>query len=171
LTLSTVVLKLPRYYTFIVLALCIAFFAARGSRANPVHETSGKDDLYIQELDSLQNYLNDTGQTNALRQLNHILAHNRAMQDDVDLSMTVTILQGLRDGKTNEMLRFFENRLDARVAVFGSEYHALPIAYQKQMNLKPLQRAWDYRAKFPLMKPDPVWGVDMTNAFQILDGK
>ena len=162
-------MKTERIFTFIVLALCIALLAARGSRANPAHETSGNDDLYIQELDSLENFLNDTGQTNALRQLNHILAHNRAMQDDVDLSLTVTILQGLRDGKTNEMVRFFENQLDAKVAVFGSEYRALPIAYQKQISLKPLQRARDYQVKFPSKKPDPVWGADMTNAFQILN--
>jgi len=163
-------MKTKRLFIFLVLALCIVF-AVRWSRANPVHETSDKDDLAIQEFESLENYLNDTHQTNALRQLDDILVNERAMQADVDLSRTVTILQALRDGKTNEVLRFLEIRLDAGIGDFGSQYRGLPVAYQKQISLKPLQRAWAYRLEYPSTERDAVWAEDMTNAFQILQGK
>ncbi len=162
-------MKTARILTVITLAFCFGFIAVRWSQAKPVLESSDKDDVYIQELESLENYLQDTGQTNALKQLNHVLAYNRTMQAAVDLSFTVEVLHGLRDGKTNEMLKFFEHHLDADVSVFGSEYRGLPVSLQKQMNLKPLQRARDYRPKYPVANHDPAWSEDVTNAFEILD--
>ena len=152
-------------------ALCAGCSTARQSQVKAPSEISDKDGIYIQELSSLENYLHDTKQTKALNQLNHILAHNRAMQEDVELARTVAILNALRECKTNEMLQFFEGDLDAVIGGFGSEYRALPTAYQKQINLKPLREAQDYRVKFPLKRPDPIWAVGMTNAFEILNGK
>jgi hypothetical protein len=162
-------MKLERTITLVCLTFCIGFIAIRWSQAKPMRETSDRDDIHIQEFLSLENYLHDTRQTNALKQLNDILADDRAMNDAVDLSFTVEVLQSLRDGKTNELLKFFEHHLDADVCVFGSEYRVLPVSFQKQMNLKSLQRARDYRSKYPVTNPDPVRAEEVTNAFKILD--
>jgi hypothetical protein len=167
-------MKTTRLFILLIVALCIGFFAARWSEAQTANNTSAKklttsDDVDIQELESLENYLNDTHQTNALKQLNDILSDNRAWDRAADMSVTVGILRGLRNGKTDEVLNFLENHLDSNISVFASEYRTLPISFQKQMNLKSLQAAYDYRTKFPF-KSSNEYAENVTNAFKILSG-
>ena len=162
--------------TFILLAttLCIGFLAARWSEAQSVNSMSIKkstitDGVDTQELESLENYLHDTKQTNALKQLNDILSANRAWERAADMSLTGSILQGLRNGKTNEVLNFLENHLDMNISVFGSEYRTLPVALKKEMSLKSLQDAQNYRSKFPFKSSD-AYSESVANAFKILNG-
>src|SRR6185312_12770029 len=122
-------MKTTYTFSFVAIALCIGFFAAHWSQAQSTNASVTKpttnDDIYIQELESLENYLNDSKQTNALKQLNHILSYDRAMQQAYDMAITVSILQGLREGKTNEVLGHLENHLDMNICVFASEYRTL----------------------------------------------
>jgi hypothetical protein len=166
-------MKTTQTICLLAIALCIGFFAARWSQAQSTTNTSVSkpttdDDAYMQEFLSLENYLNDSKQTNALKQLNDILSHNRAMERAVDMAITVPILQGLREGKTNEVLGFLENHLDMNICVFASEYRTLPALLKRQMSLKPLQAAQNYRVKFPFQS-SKVYSEDITNAFKILD--
>jgi hypothetical protein len=162
-------MKTARAFTLLVIALLVGFLAARWSQAKPVGGTSDQRDINIAELVSLENYLQDSKQTNALKQLNDILADNRAWHDSADLAVTVSILQGLREGQTNQVLKFLENHLVTEICVFGSEYRALPLSLQKQMNLKSLQRARDYCGKFPFKNSGRYYDTDVTNAFKILE--
>jgi len=160
----------------IVAAFCLGFIVARWPRAESDVKISGaevttNDDIAFQEYESLVYYLQDTKQTNALKELNDFLNDERVLRLDADLSVTVAILQGLRDGKTNATLRFLENRLDTQIGLFGSEYSGLPVVLQKQMSLKPLQRARDYRIEFPFKSSDKASEEDVTNAFQVLNDK
>src|SRR5664279_2624532 len=101
-------MKTSRTFVFITIALCIGFLAAKWSQAQPTAKTSNREsttntDLAFHELESLFSYLQDTKQTNALQQINDYLFSSAALQKSADLSETVTILQYLRDGRTNEV--------------------------------------------------------------------
>lgn len=168
-------MKKTQTISLLAIALCIGFFAARWSQAQSTTNSSvtkpiTNDDVYIQELESLENYLNDGKQTNALNQFFHIMAHDRAMERAVDMTITVSILRGFREGKTNEVLGFLENHLDMNICVFASEYRTLPAPLKNQMNLKSLQAAQNYRVKFPF-KSSEIYSEGVTNAFKILDEK
>jgi hypothetical protein len=161
-------------FTLLGLALGIGFLAARWSQAEPAAKTSSQrlttnDDIAFEEYKSLVNYLRDTKQTNALKQLNDFLADSRAEQHAANVSVTVSILKGLRNGRTSQALQFLEWHLDMEIAQFGSEYSTLPASIQKQMDLRSLQRARDYRAQFPFQNPDPNLAEDASNTFTILD--
>jgi hypothetical protein len=163
-------------FTLLGMALCIGFLAARWSEAEPAGKTPSQelttnDDLAVKEYESLVNYLSDTKQTNALKQLNDCLSDSRALQHAANVSVTLSILKGLRNGRTNQTLQFLEWHLDMEIAMFGSEYDNLPASIQKQMDLRALQRARDYRARFPFMNPDPNLAEDASNTFTILDRK
>ncbi len=163
-------------FALLGLALGIGFLAARWSQAEPATRVSGQkltanDDIAFEGYVSLVNYLRDTKQTNALKQLNDFLSDSRALQHAANVSVTVSILKGLRKGRTNQALQFLEWHLDMEIAQFGSEYSTLPASIQKQMDLRALQRARDYRAQFPFLNPDPNLAEDASNSFTILDEK
>ena len=169
-------MKAAGIFVGIALAFGIGFLVAQRSHVHPnimasAKEVATNDDIALQEYESFVDYLDDTKQTNALKELNDFLNDERASQHDADLAVTVTVLEALREGKTNAILRFFENRLDTQIGLFGSEYSVLPTALQRQMNLKPLQQARDYRAKFPSTNPDFFSRQAVTNAFKLLDHK
>ena len=169
-------MKTAHTFALLGLALGIGFLAARWSEAEPAAKPSSQklttnDDIAVKEFESLVNYLQDTKQTNALKQLNDFLADSRASQHAANVSVTVSILKGLRNGRTNQALQFLEWHLDMEIAQFGSEYSTLPASIQKQMDLRSLQRARDYRAQFPFLNPDPNLAEDASNTFTILDEK
>jgi len=163
-------MKTTRTFTLFAAALFVGFIVARWTEAQPATaKPTAIEDIDVQELESLENYLYDTHQTNAVKQLNDILSDNRTWNRAVEMSITVRILRGLRNGKTDEVLNFLENHLDSDISFFALEYRALPIAFQKQMNMKSLQAAYDYRTKFPF-KSSNEYAEDVTNAFKILNG-
>lgn len=169
-------MKTAQTFALLGLALGIGFLAARWSQAEPAAKPSSQqsatnDDLAFAGYMSLVNYLHDTKQTNALNQLNDFLSNSRALQHVANVSVTVSILKGLRNGRTNQALRFLEWHLDMEIAQFGSEYSTLPASIQKQMDLRALQRAREYRASFPFTNPDPNLAEDASNTFTILDEK
>jgi hypothetical protein len=160
----------------IAIAFCLGFLVARWPQVQPDAKPFGtelttNDDIAIQEYESLVYHLQESNQTNALKELNDFLNDQRALQDDADLSKTVAILQGMRGGKTNIMLSYFENHLDMQIGLFASEYRGLPMALQKQINLNPLQRARDYRTKFPFKSSNQFFEEEVTNAFKVLNDK
>jgi hypothetical protein len=173
-------MKTAHTFALLGLALGIGFLAARWSQAEPAARTSSQkltandatnDDIAYEEYVSLVNYLQDTKQTNALKQLTDFLADARALQHAANVSVAVSILKGLRSGRTNQALQFLEWHLDMEIAMFGSEYNTLPASIQKQTDLRALQRARDYRARFPFTNPDPNLAEDASNTFTILDKK
>ena len=129
------------------------------------------DSIASQQLESLVSYLQDTKQTNALKQLNDALIYSDALRVSINLATTVSILQGLRDGQTNEVFKLLESHLDGEVTDFNFCYNDLPAPIQRQMSLVSLQRARDYRAKFPFKHTDQNIDERVANAFKILDEK
>src|SRR5262249_17528189 len=100
-------MKIARVFIRLAIALGIAFLVVRLSQAQ-TNRTSGEgaatnNDSGFQELVWLHNYLHDTGQTNALKHLSRYLDYDRALQFNVNLALTVGILNNLREGKTNEL--------------------------------------------------------------------
>src|ERR1700685_117660 len=143
-------MKAAHIIILVAIAFCIGFLAARWSQPklddNILDETVTTNiDVGSQGLISLEYYLHDSKQPKAYKLLVRGLAEDWAMQNDIDLGMTVRILNSLRDGETNEMLQYFENHLDEAIGSFGSSYSSLPAPLQKDLNLAPLQHARDYR--------------------------
>gem|GEM_PF-3769002 len=85
------------------------------------------------------------------------------------MAVTVSILKGIKDGNTNQMLEFLENHLNMNISVFSSDYRMLPDPIRKQMGLKSLRAALEYRVKYPLTNSDPSFARALTNAFKIIN--
>jgi hypothetical protein len=155
------------------IALCAGFFIGRWSRT-PMDDTSPDtisetNDVALEEYESLMAYLHHTKQKNALKELDQFMFNHRTLQENVELAETVRVLNGLRDGQTNNMVKYYEGHLDAEAVLFSDEYSALPARLQKQISLKPLRAALEYRTKYPFNDVDPFWAGKITNAFKILD--
>jgi len=168
-------MKIAGILVVVAAAFGIGFLVAKSEVSPDVKafdfKTATNDDVSLQIYESLVYHLSDTKQTNALRDLNVFLDDQRTRQDGADLAVTVAVLQALRDGKTNEMFRYFEDHLDSQVGLFGSGYSLLPVALQKQQSLKPLRQARDYRTKFPHENTNRISREAVTNAFEILDDR
>jgi hypothetical protein len=111
--------------------------------------------------------LEATKQKDNLKLLMGGLNEINALHDAADISVTTAVLQGLRDEKTNEVINYLEGHLDAEIIGFNSSYGWLNSSERKEISLKSLQRAKDYRTKFP--HNDSEFGKDVTNTFRFLD--
>jgi hypothetical protein len=169
-------MKTSRTISLVAIALCIGFLAARWSQAQPAAKTptrqsSTNDDIAFHELESLFSYLEDTKQTNVIQQINDVFHSSLLSQKSVDLKLTVTILQYLRDGRTNEVFEFLEGHMNSDITFFGVTYSALPLRLREQPALKVLRAARDYRAKFPFKDPNQKVDEQVAKVFKILDEK
>jgi len=160
-------------FLFIVIAFCVGFLAARWSQPQPADMKSGieqtTNEVALQQLASLITYLQDTKQTNALKNLNNATFYSEALHHYGDLMITASILKIWREGQTNELSTFLEDHLDAEIVEFGYFYSDLPAPVREQMSLKGLKFARDYRAKYPFKSDNQNYDEEVSNTFKILD--
>jgi hypothetical protein len=169
-------MKKSRAVALIVAALITGFVAARWCAAQPSNQPSSKEpENYdfgaMQQLESFMSYLQDTKQTNTLQQFSDYLNASLTLRQSADLGMTLTILQRLRDGRTNQAYELLEGNLDAHIVGFATSYRELPASRRNQGSLKVLRSAKEYRAKHPPKNHSPIREGAVTDAFKLLDEK
>jgi hypothetical protein len=154
---------------FLILIVGLGFLVAHLSVAQSSNKSSvaSQNNLPEDDLQLLMDKLETTGQTNNLKLLFHGLDESRALTEAADISIVTAVLQGLRDGKTNEVINYLEGHLNTEIMSFGFDYGSLNDLERKQISLKSLQGAQDYRNKFPHY--DPEFEKDVTNAFRFFD--
>jgi len=100
-----------------------------------------------------------------------------AMQSPVafssaNISVEVRVLECLRDGRTNDAIRELEQKLDGDLMVLGGGLDAMKQMTGRQVDvddLKTLQRAKDYRLKFPRSTGVPQLDRSVERAFSHLE--
>jgi hypothetical protein len=167
-------MKTARSVGFIAAALILGFLAARWCEAQPTREPSHSESktdtaFGVRELEAFVSYLGDTKQTNTLRRFNDYSNASIVAQHSADLGVTVAILQRLRDGRRDEAIELLEGRVSTDVIGFVASYRELPGSVRERISLKPLERARDYRIKFPFKHRYPAVDKGVTDALKILD--
>jgi hypothetical protein len=166
-------MKHSRTFALVSLSLGIGFLAARWCAAQSAQQSSQKpkaDDFgALQQLESFVTHLQNNGQRDNLLRFSDYLNASLASRDCADLGMTLAVLQRFRDGRTNEAYRILEDRLDTYITGLAGSYRQLPPQLQAQGNLKVLEDAKEYRAKFPFKCNDPALDKRVSDAFKLLD--
>lgn len=168
-------MKTLRAIALAMAALAIGFLAARWCTAQPSNHVPAKaPDRYdfgaMQQLVSFLSYLKDTGQTNTLQRFNDYMNASLASRHNADLGIILSVLQRLRDGRTNEAYGLLEVQLDGNIVGLVASYRNLPASARGPADLKILGEAKDYRAKYPFKHQYPNMDEEMADAFKILDG-
>jgi hypothetical protein len=88
-------------------------------------------------------------QTNAVKHLYGYLSAMITSQQTADLSSTILILDRLRAGRVPEAIELLESRMDGALINLGATVGATPREERGSNSLATLQRAKEYRAKFP----------------------
>jgi hypothetical protein len=169
-------MKTSRAFALAATALVIGFVTARWCAAQPSNQPAAKEPASydfgtMKQLESFVLFLHNTGQTNILQRFNDYSTASRALQNSADLSVTLAVLQRLRDGRTNQAYELLEGRLDSDIIGFVSSYRLLPASAREQPGLVILGEARDYRAKFPFRHRYPNVDAGVADAFKVLDGK
>ena len=128
-----------------------------------------KSNVAVEQLQLLLSDLNANKQTNALRHLNSYLTAMITTQHMADADVTVSVLERLRATHTAEAIDLLELQLDG--ALIGVA-DALRGAHKKELAAAPLntlQRAREYRAKFPHKSGDPNIDEGVARAFGLLE--
>jgi hypothetical protein len=166
-------MKTSSALAFGLVALAIGFFAARWSTAQTANrpstqESSSYDFGALQQYESFISYLQDTKQTNILKRFNDYSNASLTLQHDSDLGMTLMILKALREGRTNQVYKLLETRVDADIVGFAASYSQLPASLQRAGSLDVLRLARDYRAKHSYSLHLQVEDDAVAGAFKIL---
>lgn len=168
-------MKTSRALALAVVALAVGFSAACWCVAQPASQPPDKkpvnyDFLALEQYTAFVLYLQDTKQTNTLQKFNDLMNASNASQKYADLGMTVAILQRLKNGQTNQAYDLLEVELTGDIITFVSSYRQLPKAVRDQPGLNLLQRAREYRAKYPFEHHHhPDLDKAVADAFKVLD--
>jgi hypothetical protein len=157
------------------LALVIGFLAARWYYVQAPNQPSAKksqsyDFGALQQLESFMAYLQKTGQTNTLQKFNDYTMASLANQFSGEMAVNLIVLQELRSGRTNQAYTLLEHELDSDIVGFVGSYRQLPPSARELGSLAILQKARDYRAKYPFPSY-PGGDQAVADAFKILDEK
>lgn len=122
-------------------------------------------------MNALVSYLEVNKQTNALKLLNEFLNASVALQHSTDIGVTLHILMGLHEGRTNDAMELLEGKLDIDIIAFAASYKELPETQRDSLGLHSLTDAHWYRSKFPHKHRYQNVDEGVARAFELLDKK
>jgi lipid-binding SYLF domain-containing protein len=128
-------------------------------------------DMATDQLRRLLSELNANNQTNAVKYLHGYLSAQITSQQTADASITVLILQHLREQRTAEAIELLEARLDGALINLGAAVAATPPAERAASPLDTLQRAREYRAEFPRQTGYTNVDESVARAWRLLNGE
>ena len=148
-----------RLFVLLFLALACGFALSRYAVAQSTRASNSAGDVAMQRLERLVADLTARGDTNTLAHVMSLLAAKDTLSQTSDASTAVALLQRLRAGRTNDVIEVLEIRLDGSLT--GLAYSPQEIG---ESQIKTLQMARDYRAKYPRKQTEGV-----KKAFELLD--
>ena len=152
-------MRKPRLFLLLSLAIAIGFVLSHHAMAQSSRSTATAGDTAMQRLVRLVSDLTARGDTNTLAQVTSLLAAKDTLTQSRDASTAVALLQRLRTGRTNEVIEVLEITLDGALTGLASSPQEIGEA-----QIKTLQLARDYRAKYPRKQSEGV-----AKAFELLD--
>lgn len=152
------------------------FLVAHWSMAQSERHVSGKPGtpdsaIALRQLEFLVTHLHETKQTNTLRLFNDYSNALQAQRSAGDVGVTLRILMGLRDGRTNEAIDILERRLTSDVVTCIATYTELSPALREKFSLTILHHARDYCSKHQVKSNHSDVDEIVANAFKLLDEK
>ena len=154
-------MKILRF--LLVGATALTLIIALHGRSSAQSTNLTQDQEPIDKLTSLAVSLTKRGDTNTLAQINDLFSAMERQRGAIDASFYVRLLTDLRSGNTNGPIELLETRLDGAVMTFS--YDRDP-KYDKL-----LQRAKEYRSKYPHKSGTPEINVAVARAFDSLPKK
>jgi hypothetical protein len=112
------------------------------------------------QYNALIEYLETSGQTNALEMFRQYRCAYNATWSSVELERLVTAVQAVRAGNTNQAIQLLEQQLSASVSILCNSYGCLDQTNRGRVSLESLRQARDYFARFP--RAD--WGPGLQKA-------
>lgn len=117
--------------------------------------------------------MDEAPKTNLAAQLwQRMAAQNALATQAADISVEVRVLEHLRGGRTNDAISELERKLDGDLSWLGYGLDVMDPATRREAGvvyLKALQRAKDYRIKFPRSTGVPQLDNGVEHAFSHLD--
>jgi lipid-binding SYLF domain-containing protein len=129
---------------------------------------SERNNVAVEQLQALIADLNANKQTNALRYLNSYLAASITTQYTADASLAIALLEQLRAKYSTEAVELVEMRLDGALIGLSSSLSAMPKPERPAIALQTLQRAKEYRTRFPRKVADPTIEEELTRGWKLL---
>ena len=130
---------------------------------------AAQGDAASEQLRLLLLDLDANHQTNAVKHLYGYLSAMITSQQTADLSSTILILDRLRAGRVPEAIELLESRMDGAVINLGATVGATPREERGSNSLAILQRAKEYRAKFPRKTGDRTIDERVARAWSLPD--
>jgi hypothetical protein len=150
-----------------VISIVLTWVCVGQTSAPAKKPITGDSNPALDQLNALVSYLEANNQTNALKLFNEYSSCSLALQDSAEMGVTVHILVALREGRTNDVIKLLETRLDSHIVGFVANYKQMPKTHQEWLGLHSLSEAQWYRNKFPNKDADGY----VTQAFELLDKK
>lgn len=148
-----------------VISITLTWFCVGQTSASAKKPITGDSNPALDRLNALVSYLEANNQTNALKLFNEYSSSSLALQNSSESGVTLHLLMALREGRTNDVMKLLESRLDSDIVGFAANYKQMPKADQEWLGLHSLSDAQWYRNKFPRKDTDGY----VTQAFQLLD--
>jgi hypothetical protein len=123
--------------------------------------------LMLIQYSAFTAHLEAKGQTNAIEFFRQYRCSYGADLSSSELRDTVTILQHLRRGQTNEAIQLLEQHLSRYSNLMCNSYGGLNATNRSQVNVEPLRLARDYFVQFQ----QPQWGVETEKAIDVILGQ
>ena len=141
----------------------------RGAAIAP--QVAARGDTSSEQLRLLLLDLDANHQTNAVKHLYGYLSAMITSQQTADLNSTVLVLDRLRAGRVPEAIELLESRMDGALINLGTTVGATPREERESNSLVTLQRAKDYRAKFPRKTGDSMIDDRVARAWSLQNEK
>lgn len=164
-----------RLLFFVVLTLSLGVLTALWSLAQSAKQNVAKEPIKrgnnagIDQLTAFVSYLEQNKQTNALRLFNEYSTASIALQNSVEIGVTLRLLLALREGRTNDAIESLEGKLDTAIVSLAASFRELPEAQQAMFSLHSLTNASWYRTKFPHKHPHKSIDASVAEAFELLN--
>ena len=130
---------------------------------------AAQGDAASEQLRLLLLDLDANHQTNAVKHLYGYLSTMITSQQTADLNSTILVLDRLRAGRVPEAIELLESRMDGALINLGATVGATPREERGSNSLATLQRAKEYRAKFPRKTGDRTIDQRVERAWSLPD--
>jgi hypothetical protein len=151
-------MKILRFVLAVTVTLTLIIALNHRSAAQSTSQT--QDQQPIDKLNRLIPLLLKRGDSNTVCEINDFISAMERQRNATDASFDVRLLTDLRSGKTNDAIELLETRLDGSLMPFAFDHDST--------NDKLLERAKEYRSRYPHKSGSPEIDAAVARAFESL---
>ena len=159
-------MKKPFVFSGIIISLIVGGLVASHRSEAQTKKATVADFTAIEQLEQLIAELDASGQTNTIAKVSDLVSAMQMLETTHEASSTVTLLEQLRLGHTNEAFAMLEKQLDGDLIRFGTKTNQI---HEAELNV--LKMAKEYRTQYPHKAVFPYTDAALAQAFELLDKK